>query len=396
MFAKQEMRKFLLAQPAVLSQPTSIYLLTKRRLEQFAAPTRDRDSLLAKLSKTILELPPHYLDSGGVQGGADRLLASLLALDEIALSTAEQKTRKNVIWIGNGMPILSASGVSLGDSERFKNWVHYTANWLEETQTTVYTIDPRGLEVAEVGLYNDTGRYIIPTPDLPPSELVFESIAPESGGAIIRGRNDIDIAIETAVRDGSSYYTLSYYPTDRNWDGNFRRIRINVGRSELLARTQRGYYAYADGFQSGGSQIEFGLSRAVTSPLPFRSVGLTATGGRLTAPPTARVILAINRDGLSWTAQPNGDQRAEVTLVTSEISSSGKVLGYRVREVELILEKAQLPEAFASDPVKLSVQMDLPAKTDRIRLVVRDASSGHLGTFDLAAGALVTSNMAPR
>jgi VWFA-related protein len=75
MFAKQKMRKFLLAQPAVLSQPTSIYLLTKRRLEQFAAPTRDRDSLLAKLSKTILELPPHYLDSGGVQGGADRLLA---------------------------------------------------------------------------------------------------------------------------------------------------------------------------------------------------------------------------------------------------------------------------------------------------------------------------------
>ena len=31
MFAKQKMRQFLLAQPAVLSQPTSIYLLTKRR-----------------------------------------------------------------------------------------------------------------------------------------------------------------------------------------------------------------------------------------------------------------------------------------------------------------------------------------------------------------------------
>jgi VWFA-related protein len=278
MFAKQKMRQFLLAQPAVLRQPTSIYLLTKRRLEQFAAPTRDRDSLLAKPSKMSLELPPHDLDSGSVQGGADRLPASLLALDEIALSTAEQKTRKNVIWIGNGIPILSASGVSLGDSERFKNWVHYTANWLEETQTTVYTIDPRGLEAAEVGIYNDTGRYIVPTPDLTPSELLFESIAPESGGAIMRGRNDIDVAIGTAVRDGNSYYTLSYYPTDRNWDGNFRKIRIQLEPAGLIARTQRGYYAYADGFQNGAGQVEFGLSRAVTSPLPFRSVAFAATG----------------------------------------------------------------------------------------------------------------------
>ncbi len=64
MFAKQKMRQFLLAQPAVLSQPTSIYLLTKRRLEQFAAPTRDRDSLLVKLSKTFIDRPRRaFLDA---------------------------------------------------------------------------------------------------------------------------------------------------------------------------------------------------------------------------------------------------------------------------------------------------------------------------------------------
>lgn len=105
------------------------------------------------------------------------------------------------------------------------------------------------------------------------------------------------------------------------------------------------------------------------------------------------MILSIDRDGLSWTPQPNGDQRAEITLVTSEISSSGRVLGYKVHEVEVVLAKSQLQEAFANDPAKLSVRMDLPAKTDHIRLVVRDATSGHLGTFDLAAGSLVAANV---
>jgi hypothetical protein len=79
--------------------------------------------------------------------------------------------------------------------------------------------------------------------------------------------------------------------------------------------------------------------------------------------------------------------------VTSEISSSGRVLGYQVHEVEVVLAKSQLQRAFANDPAKLSVPMDQPAKTDQIRLVVRDAAAGHPGTFDLAAGSLVTANV---
>jgi hypothetical protein len=50
----------------------------------------------------------------------------------------------------------------------------------------------------------------------------------------------------------------------------------------------------------------------------------------------------FNRDSLSWTTQPNGDQRSEVTLVTSEMSSSERVLGYQAREVEVLVEKAKV------------------------------------------------------
>ena len=411
MFAAKQMQRYLQAQPAVLKQPTAIYLLTKRKLESFAESTRDRDRLLARLKTNFIELPPHNLESGGAQGGADRLVTSLMALGEIALANAEQKGRKNVIWIGNGIPILSGAYISREDRTKFDNWVHNTANWLEETQTTVYTVDPRGVEVSPATIA--TGGYLtegaIPSaivgPDLTSSELVFEAIAPESGGAILRHRNDIDGAIAAAVNDGGSYYTLSYYPTDRNWDGKFRRIQVKVDGAEmaggLVVRTQSGYYAYPEGFQSESKQIDFALSRAVTSPVPFKSVAFTASGERIAAAaqknakaqlPAARLILAIDREGLSWAPEANDEQRAEVTLVTSQLSSSGRVLAYKVRELEVVLTKTQGP----NEPVKLSVRTDVPAKTERIRLVLRDGTSGRLGTVDLPTSSLSAANTAHR
>jgi VWFA-related protein len=407
MFAAKEVQRYLMAQPAVLKQPTAMYLLTKRQLQPFVESTRDRNALLARLKTNFIELPPHNLESGGAQGGADRLIASLIALDEIALANAEQKGRKNVIWIGNGIPVLSNANISMDDSAKFRSWVRYTANWLEQTQTTVYTIDPRGVEVSPATL--TTGGFVLAGaipglpvgPDLTSSELVFEAIAPESGGAILRHRNDIDGAIASAVNDGSSYYTLSYYPTDRNWDGKFRQIQIKLESSGLVARTQRGYYAFADGVENNGEQLDWSISRAVTSPLLFNGIGFTATGQRVSAGPVndknsknaagaARVLLAVNRDSLSWTTQPNGDERSEVTLVTSEMSSSGHVLGYHVREVEVVVEKSKLGRG---DPLKLTLRTELPAKTDHIRLVLRDASSGRLGTFDLPAAQLIAANV---
>ncbi len=82
------------AQPAVLAQTTSLYLLNKRKLELYGTPTRNRDALLALLKKTFIELAPHDLESGSAQGASDRLLGSMIALGEIALANADNKARK--------------------------------------------------------------------------------------------------------------------------------------------------------------------------------------------------------------------------------------------------------------------------------------------------------------
>ena len=47
----------------------------------------------------------------------------MIALGEIALANADQKTRKNVLWIGHGDPLLSDPSVGSVDRDRFLKWI---------------------------------------------------------------------------------------------------------------------------------------------------------------------------------------------------------------------------------------------------------------------------------
>jgi VWFA-related protein len=394
-FAWQELMKYLRKQPNPLAEPTALMVFSKRRLERVAPPTRDTAVLLAKAQKIELELPSLSMNNG-IQGGASGMLASLLALDEIALSSADRQSRKNIIWIGSGFPILSGSNVDLVDRDRFLSYVHYTANWLQETRSTVYTIDPKGLPIANEGYLDFVGGSLIGSTVQPATgELVFESLAPETGGQIYRNRNDINVAISDAVESGSTYYTLAYYPENSNFDGSFRRIRVVVADNKLTATTQQGYYAVDEGFGVTQSELDFALSRAVTSPLPFASVPFDAVGKVLRGqPPTARFSVSVDRNAVSWESQPDGGGRGELTLVTSEVSKKDSILDYRVREIEIVVPKDKF-ENPAETHVLFSVTVPLPQKTDHFRFVLRDAGSGRLGTYDVARQSLgqqITAN----
>ena len=383
-FAWQKMKSYLASQGPTLAQPTELMFLTDKKLFKIADYSQDSAVLLAGLKKHELNLPGQLMRGNGVQGAATRLIASLLAVDEIALSNASLRGRKNVIWIGSGVPQLSSVGVSLSDRDVLSSSVRSAVNWLQETQTTIYTVDPRGVEVSpeivNEGLLG--GSFLAGPGTQAPGELIFEALAPQTGGRILRGRNDIDVAVGEATADGASYYTLAYYPANNVFDGQFRKIRVKLSSPDLQARTQEGYLAIDEGFGASDKDIDYALSRAVKSPVAFRSVTFQVVGKNLgSQPPSARFIVSVDREALSWISQENGDERAELTLVTAEISKSDAVLRYKVRELEFLLSKEKFNDP-ANSLVKFSVNVELPLKTDHVRFVLRDAATGSMGTAD--------------
>jgi hypothetical protein len=68
-------------------------------------------------------------------------------------------------------------------------------------------------------------------------------MAKDTGGRAFVNTNDLSHAIADAIRNGSSYYTLTYAPTAANWDGNFRKIQVNLNQHGYTLAYRRGYYA---------------------------------------------------------------------------------------------------------------------------------------------------------
>jgi VWFA-related protein len=73
----------------------------------------------------------------------------------------------------------------------------------------------------------------------------MREIADTGGGLFyeVEKIEDLAGAYERVVADLGTVYSLSYRPTNKDRDGKWRAIRINVARNGAVARGKRGYYA---------------------------------------------------------------------------------------------------------------------------------------------------------
>jgi VWFA-related protein len=73
-------------------------------------------------------------------------------------------------------------------------------------------------------------------------DLLYK-ISADSGGQFIKNTNDIASGLERIDAEIRSRYTLTYRSTDPNFDGSFRKVRIEVRRSDANVVARPGYYA---------------------------------------------------------------------------------------------------------------------------------------------------------
>jgi len=54
----------------------------------------------------------------------------------------------------------------------------------------------------------------------------LETIARDTGGRYFGNTNDLDHAIQSALRESSSYYMLGYYPSNKKWGREVSQYQI--------------------------------------------------------------------------------------------------------------------------------------------------------------------------
>jgi hypothetical protein len=73
----------------------------------------------------------------------------------------------------------------------------------------------------------------------------MKELADAGGGMFyeVESLDDLAGAYERVVADLGTVYSLAYRPLDKKRDAKWRNIKVNLSRSNAIARGKHGYYA---------------------------------------------------------------------------------------------------------------------------------------------------------
>jgi VWFA-related protein len=113
---------------------------------------------------------------------------------------------------------------------------------LEHIRTSESIVFPIYLDTEE----DNVKRYHVPRLAYAQAREQLGQIANLCGTPMYRAErlSDLDAVYAQVVRDLSTVYSIGYSPTNKSLDGKWRSVEVLLSkRSDLFARTKRGYYA---------------------------------------------------------------------------------------------------------------------------------------------------------
>ena len=333
-----------------------------------------------------------------------RLQITLEALNAIARNLKPLPGRKNLIWVSQGFPFSIEPGTTVNARESvtgrsYTVAIAATANALFDSQVAIYPIDSRGIMTSD--LYDPASRGFDPigrpqtqiginstvseeNNNLDVTHTSMQEIAERTGGRAFYNRNEIGNAIVESMNDGATYYTLSYSPGNRDWNGKFRRISVKTRRSGVKLRYRLGYFAIEPAATMGRQEQIAAFEHAMDLSTPASTAILFQAR---VFPPSDKtqnqvvVNYSIAAAGLSFEKGQDQLQHASVNCAVEAYSSKGEL----VSKDGTTLTAALRPDVYDKvlrDGLPCQEKLSLPPGDYILRLGVCDHTTGAIGTTD--------------
>jgi VWFA-related protein len=368
---------------------------------------------------------------------------TLASMNQLARYLASVHGRKNLIWFSGSFPLdltVPANGGSFSnpglDLPSGEGQYRQTVNLLARSQVAVYPIDVRGL-ITSPAFQAAGGGSLAPVTPLNDTSAVAnaaehqaaERIATDSGGRAFYNGNDLTKAIDTAVTEGSSYYTLTYTPSEQGKINSYRRIEVKLANKDGQLAYRRGYFASdpnsnlsvltaeapAGGAKPAAPEIA-PLRRAMVhgSPTPseilFKTRVLPAKG--LDHDPAPNNVytpagLADVRDGFrrfivdfdteghdyAFPAADNGKYHLKAQFAALVYQSDGKLVDTVTTTLVADITEAERAKVLRTG-LPFRLQVSVPDHGDySIRIGVYDFNSDHVGSVEVPVAAV--ANLPP-
>ena len=393
---------------------------------------------------------------------SDREYRTMSHLQQLAAYLGSFPGRKNLIWLSGAFP-LDLFGLT---GMRFDDEIMKTVNVLAAARVAIYPVDARGLWVHSVNtagktiepVVGSTSQLIGPATGYPPvasdpstmitgassvttstgsftnsvntenlknnvSDTSMEMLATDTGGKAFYNQNDLTGIISKVVGNSSSFYTLSYAPTDSKMDGSFRKISVDIPGARYVLSYRRGYFAREDAMPGAAQDAQTRAIQHVTEsrgadPLqPFMDFGLPRSQQILyklrvlpsaAKPPSSPAVkingprpyhhyavdFAIDRNDLELPLDPaDGLHKGTITISLIVYDKYGEIATRKEYMVGLNL-KPDVWNVFEQTGVQLHAELDVPNGQYWLRTGVYDQSTRKVGTMELPLAAVHPLNTA--
>ena len=368
---------------------------------------------------------------------------TLDALNQLARYMSALPGRKNLIWFSGSFPInilpdpdvLSLSTPASPVAGAFtpdpftgvasmEDEFRQTVDLLARSQVAVYPIDARGLMVNPTmsatqsgstmsrkpnGFANANTKFFQQTTE---EHGTMEEMAQATGGKAFVNTNGLKEAVEKAIAAGSNYYTIAYTPTDKKWNGDYRKIQVKLDRPGVTLAYRHGYFAddpnaptqhnQAPNTKPDPNQYN-ALRTAMLHGGPEPTELIFVAGVRPASPDTEAtltpgnqadkkasgpyrryaVTFAANPKEISWSLTPDGAHRCALEFMTFVYDANGARINAQFNAIGAAIPDARFASV-QSGNIKYVQQISVPAKGEYyLRIGIRDIASDHVGAVEL-------------
>ena len=327
---------------------------------------------------------------------------TLRVMELLASRLAGIPGRKNLIWISNGFPmvnwgneaatVLSSHGnepilVRSLDPRNNSNTVHDTIglgdHYSRQADQVLHSLASANVAVYPIearDLVYEPGTTIASLSDQA-NEQAMQHVAQQTGGRAFTLTNDVFGAIRTAVDDSRVTYTLGFYPESTRQDGAFHPIAVKLAARRGITLRYRQGYIDAPNAPADPGRRKYDLEQAALSPIDANALPLTARLVPAAGKRSYNVNLTISLAGLNL--EQDGDLwTGEVDVFLLQRDERGHEYGRVNDTIELRLKPATYQKVLKTGaPYRREVA--LHPNADVLRVVVRDAQSGDLGSLTI-------------
>jgi VWFA-related protein len=418
-------------------------------LEISAKLARDLVAVAGNTAMGLMQRTQNSVDEQKAQDLDVRMRATVDAFEQLARYLSGIPGRKNLVWLSGSFPLNIFPNPDVTDyqpvTRDFTSEIKWATNLLAEAHVAVYPVSVKGLSTQSAFQASNNGEYLprayagsqgppnsganplTNTSDNQPlssrmdqetrqfrestagEQGTMEQVAVDTGGKAFYNTNGLEAAIETAVDQGSHYYSVSYNPNNKNYDGRFRKIKVSLDQKGYQLTYRRGYYAVnpastipgkndashrigVAAMQQGSPeshQIVF-ASRIVPVGKPRKAdsaqLQLVSKKKSGVAGPVQMqhygIDYAVDPAHLMFVPTSAGLYHDTLNFMVTAFNDDGRLMASLASTVVADLKPANYKDVMLGG-FRLHQELDVPLDATSIRLGVEDEMTNHIGTLEI-------------